>query len=164
LSKNIKSVAESQVEMTYLALPSDANTIGTVFGGRILHLMDTAAAIAARRHSNHRVVTVAVDQVRFVKPIYVGHVITLLVSLNRAFKTSMEIGIKVMAEDTYQGSRFHAASAYFTLVGMDQNGALCSVPEIKPVKEDEIRRWREAEKRRKVKRSAQNQINCHSQD
>ena len=113
--------------------------------------MDTVAAIAARRHSNMRVVTLAVEQVRFFQPIRVGHVITLLASVNRAFQTSMEIGIKVIAEDTYQGEKFHAASAYFTFVGLDENGRPSLVPEALPKSEVETRRWQQAERRRKRK-------------
>lgn len=153
MSTIIKNVPDSQVEMAYLALPSDANTIGMIFGGRILHLMDTAAAIAARRHSNLRVVTIAVDKVRFLVPIRVGHVITLLASVNRTFMTSMEVGVKVIAEDTYQGKRFHAASAYFIFVGTNENSKPSSIPEIQPQQDDEKRRWHEAGQRRESRRA-----------
>jgi acyl-CoA hydrolase len=154
MSRTKKFVTESTVEMTYLALPSDANTIGTVFGGRILHLMDTAAAIAARRHSCLRVVTVGVDGVRFLQPIRVGQVITLLASVNHGFCTSMEVGLKVIAEDTYEQKRFHAASAYFTLVGMDENSKIQTVPEIQATTEDEKRRSCDAAQRRERRQRA----------
>lgn len=151
MKRKEKRVSESNVEMTCLAVPSDANTIGMVFGGRIIQLMDMVAAIAARRHSNLSVVTVAVDQVRFLQTIRVGHVMTFLASVNRAFQTSMEVGIKVIAEDTHQGKKFHAASAYFTFVGLDEKGKPCLVPDARPQSEDEIRRRQQAEERKKRK-------------
>ena len=151
MTADIKHVSGSKVEINLLALPGDANTMGTVFGGRLLLLMDNAAAIAARRHSNMLVVTVAVDQVRFLRPIYIGNVINILASVNRAFNTSMEIGVKVISEDTGNNTKIHVASAYFTVIAMNENGQKCKVAQIKPDTSEEERRWNEAGLRKSVK-------------
>ncbi len=110
------------------------------------------AAICARRHSNLRVVTVAVEGMRFYQPLQVGLVVKFLASLNRAFGSSMEVGIKVIGEDTYQGKEFHAASAYFTIVGLDESGKPAMVPDLIAETEEEKRRWREAEERRQKRK------------
>lgn len=147
-----KTVTESATETSYLALPADANTIGSIFGGRIMEMMDMTAAICARRHSNLRVVTVAVEGMRFYQPLQVGLVIKFLASVNRAFSSSMEVGIKVMGEDTYLGQEFHAASAYFVIVGLDEKGKPAKAPELVPETEAEKRRWQEAEERRQKRK------------
>ena len=132
-----------------IALPGDANSIGMIFGGKILHIMDLTASIAARRQCGNKVVTIGVDGVRFYRSIKVGHVIISKAAVNRAFRTSFEVGVKVMAEDTYTGEEFHACSGYITFVAMGKNNKPSPVKDIPPVSEIEKRRWIDAENRRK---------------
>ena len=134
-----------------IALPGDANSIGMIFGGQILHIMDLTASIAARRQCGNKVVTIGVDGVRFYKPIKVGHVIISKATVNRAFRTSFEVGVKVMAEDTFTGDQFHACSGYFTFVAFGSNQEPSPVQDIPPVSEIEKRRWVDAENRRKTR-------------
>jgi acyl-CoA hydrolase len=136
-------------EIAHIAIPGDANAIDSVFGGRLLHIMDMAASIAARRHSGCRVITVHVSQVSFVHPIRIGQVILAKAMVNRAFNTSMEVGVKVFAEDTYKGTTVHACSGYFTFVAVDENGVKSRIPEVELHDETEKRRWEQAAMRRK---------------
>ncbi len=140
-----------EAETTVLALPADANSIGTVFGGRLLQLMDMITTIAARRHTGCRVATVAVDNVRFLKPITVGQVITMRAKVNRAFGTSMEVGVKVWAEDTYNNTQYHACSGYFTFVALGEDGRPRRVADVPLESEDDRRRWLEADERRRLR-------------
>lgn len=156
-----KYVKTSATEACFLATPSDANTIGSIFGGRIMEWMDMTAAICARRHSNLRVATVAVENLQFLRPLQVGLVIKILASVNRAFGSSMEVGIKVIGEDTYRDEAFHAASAYFTIVGLDEAGKPAKVPELIAETDLERRRWDEAGLRRKNRNTAKNGSKSH---
>lgn len=148
-----------EAETAILALPSDANSIGTVFGGRILQLMDMVTTIAARRHTGARVATVAVDNVCFLKPITVGQVMILKAKVNRAFGTSMEVGVKVWAEDTYSNSQYHACSGYFTFVALREDGRPRRVPDVPLETEDDRRRWTEADERRRLRLGPRAQVN-----
>ncbi|MDZ7295708.1 MAG: acyl-CoA thioesterase [candidate division KSB1 bacterium] len=140
---------EHRAESSFIAMPGDANTIGSVFGGRILQLMDMVATIAARRHTGTRVATVAVHQVRFLKPITVGQVMVVKASVNRVFGSSMEVGVKVWAEDTYAGTVYHACSGYFVFVALGEDGRPQRVGDVALETEDDRRRWQEAGDRRK---------------
>lgn len=142
-------IAKDTAEMVYLATPADANTIGTVFGGRIMELMDMVAAICARRHSQRRVATLAVVDAKFLRPLHVGDVINIYAKVNRTFNTSMEVGLKVVGEDTYRREQFHAASAYFIIVTLDDENKPVKMPEFVPRTDVEKRRWQEAGERRK---------------
>ena len=144
-----KPVRESQVEMTELVLPNDANTFGNIQGGKVMHLMDIAGAVAARRHSRRPVVTVEVDSLTFHHPIKVGDIIVLKASVNRAFQTSLEVGVKVFSEDTVSGEVKHTASAYLTFIALDEKGRPARVPPLLPETADEKRRFEAAEERRK---------------
>ena len=144
-----KRVRQSQVEMVEVVLPNHANPLGNILGGRVMHLIDIAAAIAAHRHSNSYVVTASVDHVDFRTPIRVGDLIVLKSSVNRAFRTSMEVGVKVFGENVLTGERKHTSSAYVTFVAIDAQGqprpvrpAICETPA-------ERRRFEEAGIRRK---------------
>ena len=150
INNTIKNSERSKsAEIAHIALPNDANAIGTVFGGRILHIMDMAASIAARRFTGRSVMTVYVDNVRFLRPILVGHVIIAKAMVNRAFTTSMEVGVKVYAEDTYLNTTSHACSGYFVFVAFDKNKNKVKIPDVIIQDEHEKRRWLEAEIRRK---------------
>jgi acyl-CoA hydrolase len=146
-----KPVSESRAEMTEVVLPNDANPLGKILGGRVMHLMDIAAAIAAHRHSNSYVVTASVDYVDFRSPIRVGDLIILKSSVNRVFRTSMEVGVKVFSEDVRTGERRHTSSAYLTFVAIDEQMRPKVVPPVIPETAEDRRRYEEAEGRRKIR-------------
>ena len=139
-----KKLQDSVTELSIIARPGDANTIGTVFGGRIMYWMDMAAAVCARRHSNLRVVTAGVDGMQFLAPLKVGQVIKLLAHVNRAFASSMEIEVNVFGEDTYRATQFLAAKAFFNIVVFDEQDRPAQVPELIPQGHEEKQRWEQA--------------------
>ncbi len=143
-----RPVRASQVEMTEIVLPNDANTHGSVLGGRVLHLVDIAGAIAAGRHSGRGVVTASIDEVAFLHPARVGDVLVLRASVNFAARTSMEVGVRVWSEDPRTAARRHTASAYLTFVALGDDGRPTGVPAVAPETDEERRRHREAEARR----------------
>ena len=145
---SLEFAAAATAEMTEIVLPNDSNTLGNILGGKVMHLIDIAAAIAAARHCSHPVVTASVDELEFRHPIKVGELIIVKAALNRAFHTSMEIGAKVWSENLQTGRRIHTSSAYLTFVALDLNGKPTAVPSYAPVTSQEKRRWREAEVRR----------------
>jgi acyl-CoA hydrolase len=141
-------VRESVSEYSEFALPIDANTLGNVLGGKVMHLVDLAAALAAVRHARCAVVTASVDQMTFLHPVHIGQLIILQSSVNRVFRTSMEVGVRVEVEDLITGHRKHTSSAYLTFVAIDARGARVPIPPVIPETDDEKRRFREAETRR----------------
>lgn len=143
-----KAVRESISEYSELALPNDANGLGNVLGGKVMHLVDLAAALAALRHARRPVVTASVDSMTFLHPIRIGQLILLRSSVNRVFRTSMEVGVKVWVEDLRTGAVRHTSSAYLTFVALDQHGQPEPIPPVIPKTEDEKRRYQEAAARR----------------
>jgi len=143
-----KPVSSSQVVMTQLVLPSHTNALDTVFGGTIMSWIDIAAAIAAQRHSNKAVVTASMDQLNFIAPVKKGWVVNLKASVNFVSRASMEVGVKVEAENPTTSELFHTASAYMTFVALDGNGKPTTVPELELVTDEEKRRYDAAKKRR----------------
>jgi len=141
-------VCESASEYSEIALPNDANPLGFLLGGRVMHLVDMAGALAAMRHTRCPVVTASVDHMTFLHPIHIGQLITLKSSVNRAFRTSMEVGVKVFVEDLVTGQREHTASAYLTFVTMDAAGKRVVIAPVIPETEEEKRRYEEASRRR----------------
>lgn len=137
--------------MTELVLPNDTNQLGNLLGGRLMHWMDIAAAIAAQRHSNCVCVTASVDELNFHQPIRLGEVVILRASVNRAFRTSMEIGVQVQTENQLTGERKTANTAYLTFVALDRNGQPATVPEVVPETSEEKRRYEEALQRRQLR-------------
>jgi acyl-CoA hydrolase len=127
---------------------ADANNGGNVHGGVIMYLCDEVAGIAAVRHSGCRVVTVAMDRMTFLHPVYVGHLLTLKATVNAAWKTSMEVGVRVEAENIRSGETTATSTAYLTMVALDDEGRPTPVPPIAPGTPDEERRAREAQLRR----------------
>jgi acyl-CoA hydrolase len=127
---------------------SDANNGGNVHGGVIMYLCDEVAGIAAVRHSGCRVVTVAMDRMTFLEPVYVGHLLTLKATVNAAWRTSMEVGVRVESENVQSGQRMHTSTAYLTMVAIEDDGRPAPVPPIDCEHEDERRREREAQVRR----------------
>jgi len=143
-----KTPNESVSQMMELVLPNHTNTMGKLFGGKLLEWIDMVATLAAKRHCNESVVTAVMDSVEFLNPTNMGEVVELNSCVNRAFKTSMEVGVKVFAEDFKSSVRTHIASAYVTVVAVDDEGRPTPVPEIFPETEDEVRRFSEAALRR----------------
>ena len=144
-----RTVAESKTEMLEVVLPNDANPLGNILGGKVMHLIDIAGAIAAHRHSHSLVVTAAVDSLDFVYPIRVGEVILLRSQVTRAFRTSMEVEVRVYREDYITGDRRQTSSAFVTYVAIDSQGQPKPVPPLIPQTADERRRYREALRRRR---------------
>jgi acyl-CoA hydrolase len=143
-----RTVAGTQSEMTEIILPNDTNLLGNLLGGRLMHFIDLTGAMAAFRHSRTYVVTAAMDHIDFIQPVRLGDLLTLKSSLNRAFTTSMEVGVKVWAENTRTGAITHVASAYIVYVAVDEHGRLQKVPQLKPETPDEMRRYEDALRRR----------------
>jgi acyl-CoA hydrolase len=146
-----KSVSASRSEMVEAVLPNDANSLGAMLGGRVMHLIDIAGALAAHRHSNSHVVTASVDYLDFRFPIRVGEFIVLKSSVNRVFHTSMEVGVKVFSENILTGERKHTSSAYVTFVAIDLQGQPHPVPPLILETDDDRRRHRDAGERRRVR-------------
>lgn len=149
MERKAKTVKESQIESFELVLPNDTNILGNLLGGRLMHFMDIAAALAAARHCNNVPVTAGVDNIQFHYPIHLGDIVILKASVNRAFNTSMEVGISVESENIKTGEITHSNSAYFTFVSIDsKTNKPIEVPEIIPEIPVEIRRFEQALKRR----------------
>ncbi|MEO8909754.1 MAG: acyl-CoA thioesterase [Gemmatimonadaceae bacterium] len=139
---------ETQHETAQLMMPQHANVLGHVFGGVVLSMMDTTAAVSAIRHARLACVTVSVDRVDFREPIYVGDLLLMKASVNFVGRTSMEIGVRVEAENLLTGLRRHTNSCYLTFVAVDRNGNPVPVPPLKPETPEEIRRHEAARERR----------------
>jgi len=146
-----KPVRESISEYSELALPNDANVLGALLGGKVMHLVDLCGALAAIRHARCPVVTASVDYMNFLSPVRIGQLLMLRSSVNRVFRTSMEVGVKVMVEDLATGAVRHTSSAYLTFVAVDAEGNRVAVPAVIPETEDEKRRYEDAARRREVR-------------
>ena len=127
---------------------AQANTAGNVHGGEIMRMCDEVAGIAAIRHTGSRVVTAAMDRMTFRHPVFVGHLVTCRASVNAAWRTSIEVGVRVESEDVRSGTVLHTSTAYLTMVALDDEGRPTQVPELVPQTPDEQRRAREAQLRR----------------
>lgn len=145
---NAKPVSASQVIMTQLVLPTHINALGSIFGGTVMSWIDIAAAIAAQRHSNKEVVTASIDSLSFIAPVYKGWVVNLKASVNYTSRTSMEVGVRVDAENPKTGEVFHTASAYTTFVALGSNGKPAEVPGLICESAEEKRRFEEGKRRR----------------
>jgi len=143
-----RTVAESQSERSEIIFPADSNAIGNLFGGRLMQFIDLVGAMAASRHARSYVVTASMDHLDFVAPVHVGNLLILKSSVNRAFRSSMEIGVKAMVEDVQAGTLRHVSSAYLTYVAMGPDGKSIVVPEIIPETEHQKRRYEDAARRR----------------
>jgi acyl-CoA hydrolase len=146
-----RPVRDSQSEYTELAMPNDANPLGNLMGGRVMHLVDLAAATAAMRHARMPVVTASIDYMTFLTPIHIGDLVILKASVNRAFRTSMEVGVKVFVENLRSGVLRHTSSAYLTFVAIDASGNRVPVPPVLPQTDEERRRFDHAGERRKYR-------------
>jgi uncharacterized protein (TIGR00369 family) len=150
-TKEGKKIRESSVVMAQLMSHQDTNTAGNVHGGVIMKLIDTAGGVAAVRHARSTTVTASIDRLDFHHPVFVGDVLTLRASLNHVGRTSMEIGVRVEAENPRTGERRHTASAYLTYVALDASGRPLPLPPLILETEEEIRRNREAKARREAR-------------
>ncbi|HEY1470638.1 MAG TPA: acyl-CoA thioesterase [Candidatus Acidoferrum sp.] len=149
-----RPVRESLSEYTQVTLPNDANVLGNVLGGHIMHLVDLCGGLAAWRHARGPVVTASVDHMSFLHPVRVGQLLLLKSSVNRVFNSSMEVGVKVWVEDANTGEVHHTSSAYLTFVAIDQSGKPGAVAPVLPENEEEKRRYEEAGRRRERRVSA----------
>jgi acyl-CoA hydrolase len=143
-----KPASESCSEITHWMGVTDANSAGNIHGGTIMKLADEAAALAAIKHSRMRVVTVGMDRMDFHVPIYVGELVTFRATVNAAWRSSMEVGVRVEAENPVTGSSHHTNTAYLTMVALDAEGRPARVPPVQPGSPVQARRMREAELRR----------------
>jgi acyl-CoA hydrolase len=148
-----RSVRDSQSEMAEIVLPNDTNPLGALLGGRLMHWIDLAGAMAAHRHSRNYALTASIDHMDFLVPVHVGDLVILRSSVNRVFNTSMEIGVKVWVENFLQDQCEHVSSAYLTFVAVDAGGRHISVPAIIPETDEQRRRYDEAGKRRDIRRA-----------
>lgn len=148
-----RPVRDSQSEMAEIVLPNDANPLGALLGGRLMHWIDLAGAMAAHRHARSYVVTASVDHIDFVVPGRVGDLMILRSSVNRVFHTSMEVGVKVFVENYIADTSKHVASAYLTFVAVDGAGKPRKVAAVIPETEDQRRRYDDAGRRREIRRA-----------
>lgn len=146
-----KTISHSAVVMTELVLPQHTNALGTVFGGVVMSWIDICAAIAAQRHAQKNVVTASIDALYFVKPIHKGWIVNLNSSVNRVFATSMEVGVRVEAENPLTNERFHTATAYLTFVALNDKGLPVGVSQVIPETSEEKRRYEMAQNRREMR-------------
>ncbi len=146
-----KCAADSQVTLSQQMMPSDANPLGNIHGGYIMKLVDEAGGLAAMRHAHRPVVTVALDSMSFLSPVKVGHLLTLRSAVNWVGKTSIEVGVRVEAENPITGDIVHTNSAFAVYVALDDTGHPCTVPPLILESADERRRWEEAEARQEIR-------------
>lgn len=146
--------SETRCEMTQIVMPGQCNALGTVFGGQVMAWIDVCAAVAAQRFSRLPVVTAAMDSLIFRAPIQNGQVAVLQAMVNWAGRTSMEVGVRVEAEDTLAGTRTHTSTAYLTFVALDASRQPIPVPELVPQTDEEMRRFQAALDRRRIRMEA----------
>jgi uncharacterized protein (TIGR00369 family) len=146
-----KRVTESQITMTQQMLPSDANPFGNVHGGVVMKLIDSAAGACAGRHARQRVVTARIDEISFLTPVFVGDLVYAKASVNEVGRSSLEVGVRVEAENIRTGDVVHVASAYLVFVAIDENGRPTPVPPLVAESEDEKRRMVAAKRRRELR-------------
>lgn len=144
-----RTVSSSRVEMNELVMPNDTNVLGNCMGGRVMHLIDIAAAIASRRHARTTCVTAGIDEIVFHEPIPMGSVIVLKASVNLACRTSMEVGVRVEMESLESAIRLHCATAYLTFVALDETGHPTPVPPLQTENDADRAREKAAQERRK---------------
>ena len=149
MKKTKRKVSESRAVLATVTLPQDANQNGNVFGGAIMKLVDEIAYVSAARHARTNIVTASLDKMDFLSPVHVGDLLTLSSSINAAWHSSMEVGVRVTAENVRTGEVRHTCSSYVTVVALGTNGKPTAVPELVLETEEDIRRNREANERRR---------------
>ncbi len=155
---------DSISEYSEIALPIYANPLGNLLGGRVMHLVDMAGALAAARHSRRPEVTASVDSMTFLHPVHIGQLVVLKSSVNRAFRTSMEVGVKVMMEDLASGEIRHTSSAYLTFVALDDEANPTAVTPVIPETPEEKRRFEQAGERRQYRLDLKIRAKAHEED
>lgn len=150
-----KRVSDSTVTLSQIMGPQQANGLGNVHGGEIMKIVDEAGALAAMRHAQNIVVTVAMDSMTFKKPIHVGDVLIATAQLTYVGRTSMEVWVEVTTEHPIDGTASHTNSAYVVYVALDGEGVPCEVPPLMLEGEDETQRWAEAKARQEFRKSQQ---------
>jgi acyl-CoA hydrolase len=158
-----KPVGESRALLSHLMGPGDANASGNIHGGMIMKLVDEAAGLSAVKHARTRVVTASMDRMDFLVPIYVGALVTFKACVNAAWRSSMEIGVRVEAENVLAGTVQHSNTAYLTFVALDADGNPTAVPPAIAELPDEIRRMREAQLRRSNRLRERKEMIAHRQ-
>ncbi len=153
-----KTVQNSIVVMHELVLPNDTNVLGNILGGKVMHYMDICAAMSAYKHARSPVVTASVDRLNFLTPAKMGDILILKSSINYTGNTSMEVGVRIETEDPLTGEINHTASGYLTFVSLDDERKPKSVPAIKPETEDEKRRFKQAQKRKEIRKTRLKEI------
>jgi acyl-CoA hydrolase len=148
-----RPVRDSQSEMNEIVLPNDTNPLGFLLGGRLMHWIDLAGALAAHRHSRSYAVTASIDHMDFLTPVHVGDLVVLRSSVNRVFTTSMEVGVQVIVENFLLEECKHVSSAYLTFVAVDKAGHHVKVPPVIPETDDQRRRYEDAGRRREIRRA-----------
>jgi len=148
-----RPVGDSQSEMNEIVLPNDANPLGALLGGRLMHWIDLAGALAAHRHSRNYVVTASIDHLDFWTPVHVGDLVVLRSSVNRVFTSSMEVGVKVWVENYLADESRHVSSAYLTFVAVDAAGHHLKVAPVIPETNEQNRRYEDAGRRREIRRA-----------
>jgi len=147
-----KPVSDSAInDQTAIVFPNDINVIGTLYGGRAMEMADEVAAIVAKRHSGRTCVTLGIDSVRFLAPARRGDILVFKAAVNRVWRTSMEVGLKILADDFRTGTRTHIVSAYFTFVGVDEDLKPVELAPVIPQSDEEKRRYEQADVRRKAR-------------
>src|SRR5277367_3073986 len=146
-----RKVSESQSERSEIIFPADSNALGNLFGGRLMQYIDLAGAMAASRHARAITVTASMDHLDFVAPVRLGELLILKASVNRAFRTSMEVGVRVIVEDVREQRLRHVSSAYLTFVAVDREGNKLAVPQVVPQTEHQKRRFEDAGRRREMR-------------
>lgn len=153
-----KPASASHVEVTHLVMPSDANALGTAFGGMVMQWTDLAAGMAAMRHARLPVVTASIDRLSFLAPIRIGHMVILTAQVNAAFRTSMEVGVDVVTEDPLTGERRTCCDAFLTFIAVGPDGRPVRVPPLAAVTAEERRREEEATARRDARRAGRDPV------
>jgi len=148
ITERIRTVRDSQSEYSEICLPNDTNMLGNMLGGHVMHLVDLCGAIAAMRHARGPIDTASVDQMTFLHPVKVGELLSLKSQVNRVFRTSMEVGVKVWVENLQTGELKHTSSAYLTFVALDNHGNRVALPPITAESQEDVRRYEQAAERR----------------
>jgi acyl-CoA hydrolase len=150
-STQSRPVSASQSERSEIIFPGDTNPLGNLFGGRLMQFIDLVAAMSATRHARGIPVTVSMDHIDFVAPVKLGDILILKASVNRAFNTSMEVGVKARVEDVHEQTFRHVASAYLTFVALEPSGKRITVPHVTPETDHQKRRFEDAGRRRELR-------------
>jgi acyl-CoA hydrolase len=156
--KTLKKPSDSESVVSELMMPHQVNNLGHVFGGEVLSMVDRAAAVAAMRHAGSNAVTVSIDRVDFRAPIQTGELVTCTARVNFVGRTSMEIGVRVEAENLVAGTKRHTTTCFLTFVAIDAKHRPCAVPPLDVSDPEDERRFREGKRRREVREALDREL------